>query len=144
MSLFTSFRSVFSRFHQLESATLFPVSHLSYDSFVQDIAGYDVRGNLRTLPCGDPIHEILSKRENRIDALEFVAADPMVTTPVPVVQPDDEDAVIIPARTGTLNVLKAAIANDIKRVVLTSSTAAVMSGNRDGGVFTDKDWTDQT
>lgn len=121
--------------------------------------GYDVRGTLRTLPRGDSIREILSKHTNRIDALEFVAADLMdeaswvkaaegcegilhVASPVPVVQPDNEDEVIIPAKTGTLNVLKAAKANSIKRVVLTSSTAAVMSGTRDGGTFTDQDWTD--
>ena len=59
-----------------------------------------------------------------------------------MLQPDNQDEVIVPAKTGTLKVLKAAKANNIKRVVLTSSTAAVMSGNRDEGTFTDQDWTD--
>lgn len=121
--------------------------------------GYDVRGTLRTLSRGDSIRAMLAKHTDRIDALELAAAELTdeaswieaakdcdgilhVASPVPVVQPDDENEVIMPAKTGTLNVLKAARANGIKRVVLTSSTAAVMSGNRDDGTFTDKDWTD--
>ena len=121
--------------------------------------GYEVRGTLRDAARGEAIKAILANHTDRIDALEFVSADLMdeaswveaargcegilhVASPVPVVQPEDEDEVIIPARTGTLNVLKAATANGIKRVVLTSSVAAVMSGNRDSGTFTDQDWTD--
>ena len=121
--------------------------------------GYDVRGTLRSLDRADSIRSILAAHTDRIDALDFVTADLMdaaswveaardcdgilhVASPVSVVQPDNEDEVIVPARTGTLNVLEAAKANGIRRVVLTSSTAAVMSGNRDDGTFTDKDWTD--
>lgn len=101
----------------------------------------------------------MAKHSDRIDALDFVAADLMdaaswieaardcdsimhMASPVPVVQPADDNEVIVPAKTGTLNVLKAATANAIKRVVLTSSVAAVMSGSRDSGTFTDQDWTD--
>lgn len=121
--------------------------------------GYEVRGTLRDPARGDSIKTILDKHTEHIDALEFTAADLMdeqswvdaaqgcdgilhVASPVPVVQPKDENEVITPARAGTLNVLKAAKANGIKRVVLTSSTAAVMSGNRDSGTFTENDWTD--
>ena len=121
--------------------------------------GYDVRGTLRDASRGDSLKEILGKHTDRIDALEFVSADLMdeaswveaakgcdgilhVASPVPVVQPEDENEIIIPAKTGTLNVLKAAKTNGIKRVVLTSSVAAVQSGTRDSGMFTDKDWTD--
>ena len=121
--------------------------------------GYEVRGTLRDAARGETIKAILANHTDRIDALEFVSADLMdepswvaaargcdsilhVASPVPVVQPEDEDEVIIPARTGSLNVLKAATANGIKLVVLTSSVAAVMSGNRDRGTFTDQDWTD--
>lgn len=121
--------------------------------------GYDVRGTLRDAARGESIKAMLGKHTNRIDALEFVSADLNdaqswvaaaagcdgilhVASPVPVVQPKDENEVIIPARDGTLNVMNAAKVNGIKRVVLTSSTAAVMSGNRDDGEFTDKDWTD--
>ena len=121
--------------------------------------GYEVRGTLRDAARGEAIKTILANHTDRTEALEFVSADLMdegswveaargcegilhVASPVPVVQPEDEDEVIIQARTGTLNVLKAATANGIKRVVLTSSVAAVMSGNRDSGTFTDQDWTD--
>jgi nucleoside-diphosphate-sugar epimerase len=121
--------------------------------------GYEVRGTLRSLSRADAIKSVLRNHTDRIEALEFASADLMdeaswveaargcdgvlhVASPVPVIQPDDEDEVIIPAKTGTLNVLKAAKANGIKRVVLTSSTAAVLAGKRDDGTFTDKDWTD--
>jgi nucleoside-diphosphate-sugar epimerase len=121
--------------------------------------GYEVRGTLRDTGRGEALKANLAKHSDRIDALEFVAADLMdeaswveaardcdsilhMASPVPVVQPADENEVIVPAKTGTLNVLKAATANGIKRVVLTSSVAAVMSGSRDSGTFTDQDWTD--
>ncbi len=121
--------------------------------------GYEVRGTVRNLARGEAIRSFLSKHTERIDHLEFAAAELMdedswlaaasdcdgvlhVASPVPVVQPKDENEVIVPAKTGTLNVLKAAKANGIRRVVLTSSTAAVTSGGRDDGTFTDQDWTD--
>jgi nucleoside-diphosphate-sugar epimerase len=121
--------------------------------------GYEVRGTLRDSARGEAIKAILADYTDRIDALEFVSADLMneaswveaargcdsilhVASPVPVVQPEDEDDVIVPAKTGTINVLKAATASGIKRVVLTSSVAAVTSGSRDSGTFTDQDWTD--
>ncbi len=121
--------------------------------------GYEVRGTLRNAARGEALRETLASYTNRIDALEFVSADLMdehswveaarscdsilhVASPVPVVQPSDENEVIVPARTGTLNVLKAATANNIRRVVITSSVAAVTSGSRDSRVFTDQDWTD--
>jgi thioester reductase-like protein len=50
---------------------------------------------------------------------------------------------IIPAREGTLRVLRAAQKAGIKRVVLVSSVAAVISGHeRENRVFTESDWTD--
>ena len=121
--------------------------------------GYDVRGTLRDAARGDAIKATLASHTDRIDALEFASADLMdeaswveaaqgcdcilhVASPVPIVQPKDENEVIVPAKKGTINVLKAATANGIKRVVLTSSVAAVMSGSRDSGTFTDQDWTD--
>ena len=123
--------------------------------------GYDVRGTLRDAARSEALEVVLAKHTDRIDALEFVSADLMnedswveaahgcdsvlhVASPVPVVQPEDENDVIIPAKTGTLNVLKAASASGIRRVVITSSVAAVMSGSRDSGTFTDQDWTDLT
>ena len=46
-----------------------------------------------------------------------------------------------PAVDGTLRVLKAAKKNGVKRVVLTSSTVAIMGGKKTGTI-TPEDWTD--
>ncbi|MEM6379074.1 MAG: NAD-dependent epimerase/dehydratase family protein, partial [Bacteroidota bacterium] len=54
---------------------------------------------------------------------------------------------IIPAKRGALSILKAAAANQVKRVVLTSSTGAIVYGKskeQRKGIFTEKDWTDET
>src|SRR3984885_12927530 len=68
-----------------------------------------------------------------------------VASPVPVADPKDDDELIRPARDGTLRVLKAARDAGVKRVVMTSSTSAIIFGR---GVrekpFTEADWTDET
>ena len=48
-----------------------------------------------------------------------------VASPIPSAQPKDPDELIVPARQGTLRVLKAARDADAHRVVLTSSFAAI-------------------
>jgi dihydroflavonol-4-reductase len=56
--------------------------------------------------------------------------------------PKDENELITPARDGALRVLKAARAAGAKRVVLTSSFAAIGYGAKDRtAVFTEEDWT---
>ncbi|TCC12452.1 NAD-dependent epimerase/dehydratase family protein [Kribbella soli] len=65
-----------------------------------------------------------------------------VASPIPVVQPDDPDELIVPAREGTLRVLRAAQAAGARRVVLTSSFAAVGYTPKAGAEFTEEDWTD--
>lgn len=64
-------------------------------------------------------------------------------SPVPSGPVKDADAVVGPAREGTLRALRAARRARLKRVVLTSSTAAVLWGHaRDGSkVYDEKDWT---
>lgn len=64
-----------------------------------------------------------------------------VASPLPVALPKDEDELIRPAREGTLRVLRAAREAGVKRVVLTSSFAAVGYGygNR-AEPFTEADW----
>jgi nucleoside-diphosphate-sugar epimerase len=65
-----------------------------------------------------------------------------VASPIPVVQPEDPDELIVPAREGTLRVLRAARDAGSRRVVLTSSFAAVGYTPKPGAEFTEDDWTD--
>jgi dihydroflavonol-4-reductase len=66
-----------------------------------------------------------------------------VASPFPGAAPADENDVIEPARDGTLRVLRAARAAGVRRVVLTSSFAAVGYGHgRTSRVFDERDWTD--
>ncbi|TDW17878.1 NAD-dependent epimerase/dehydratase family protein [Kribbella kalugense] len=65
-----------------------------------------------------------------------------VASPIPVAQPEDPDELIVPAREGTLRVLRAASSAGVRRVVLTSSFAAVGYTPKPGAEFTEDDWTD--
>lgn len=63
-------------------------------------------------------------------------------SPIPVVQPEDPDELIVPAREGTLRVLRAARDAGVRRVVLTSAFHAVGFGHpHTDHVFTEDDWT---
>src|SRR5829696_1903255 len=66
-----------------------------------------------------------------------------VASPFPAKQPKDPDELIVPAREGTLRVLRIALDHGVKRVVVTSSVAAVRLAQ--GGELrplTEEDWTD--
>ncbi|GLY99490.1 NAD-dependent epimerase/dehydratase family protein [Actinoplanes sp. NBRC 103695] len=65
-----------------------------------------------------------------------------VASPIPVAQPSDPDDLIVPARDGTLRVLRAARDAGARRVVLTSSFAAVGYTPKPVPDFTEDDWTD--
>ena len=66
-----------------------------------------------------------------------------VASPFPQRAPKHEDEVIVPAREGTLRVLRAAREASVKRVVLTSSFAAVGYGQKPADrPFSEEDWTD--
>jgi len=65
-----------------------------------------------------------------------------VASPIPFVQPEDPDDLIVPAREGTVRVLRAARDAGARRVVLTSSFAAVGYWPKPGAEFTEDDWTD--
>jgi dihydroflavonol-4-reductase len=65
-----------------------------------------------------------------------------VASPLPLHVPRDENDLIAPAREGTLRVLRAAREAGVKRVVLTSSFAAVGYGHRmRSKPFDESDWT---
>lgn len=77
--------------------------------------------------------------ENAAAGCEYILH---TASPFPSVQPADPDDVIVPARDGTLRVLRAASKAGVRRVVLTSSFAAVGYGpERAGHVYTEDDWT---
>jgi nucleoside-diphosphate-sugar epimerase len=66
-----------------------------------------------------------------------------VASPFPSVPPRDENELIGPARDGALRVLRAARDAGAKRVVMTSSFAAIGYGAKEPiATFTEKDWTD--
>ena len=66
-----------------------------------------------------------------------------VASPFPPAQPKDPDELIVPARDGSLRVLKAALDAGVSRVVLTSSVAAVRHGRPPSDVpYSEVDWTD--
>ena len=124
-------------------------------------AGYQVRTSVRSLSREAEVRQML--RVGGVEAGErvsFVAADLTsdagwpeavagcayvlhVASPFPSSIPKDEDELIVPAREGALRVLKAARDAKVKRVVLTSSFAAIGYGqpckNRP---FNEGDWTD--
>jgi dihydroflavonol-4-reductase len=66
-----------------------------------------------------------------------------VESPIPSESPNDDDELVRPARDGALRVLKAARDAGVRRVVMTSSSAAVCYGH--GGrskPYTEADWSD--
>ena len=67
-----------------------------------------------------------------------------VASPFPAVQPKDPDELIVPARDGTLRVVRAALDAGVDRVVMTSSIAAVRPARSSSGSapYTETDWTD--
>jgi nucleoside-diphosphate-sugar epimerase len=63
-------------------------------------------------------------------------------TASPMIQSEDPDEVIVPARDGALRALRAARDAGARRVVLTSSFAAVGYTPKPGAEYTEDDWTD--
>ena len=123
--------------------------------------GYRVRATVRSLTREPEVRAtIAAAGVDASDRLSFVAADLLsddgwaaavdgaefvlhVASPFPASAPDHEDDLIIPAREGTLRVLRAARDAGVRRVVVTSSFAAVGYGVEPGDhVFTEVDWTD--
>jgi len=122
--------------------------------------GYAVRATLRSLGRQAAVRAVLEE-SGMADGhrLSFVAADLMsdpgwaeamrdvdyvlhVASPVQPGHVTNEDDLIVPARSGTLRVLRAARAAGVRRVVLTSAFHAVSWGHpHDGHIFTDDDWT---
>ena len=88
----------------------------------------------------------LQNADSWIEAVKGCCQVYHIASPVPRGIPRDENEVIGPALEGTLNVLKAcAEAGTVKRVVLTSSVAAVSNGlkGETGRTYTEEDWSNE-
>ena len=79
--------------------------------------------------------------QEAVDGCEYVLH---VASPFPASQPKDPNELIVPAREGTLRVLRAAFGSGVKRVVVTSSVAAVrnFAGPLPDRPLNEDDWTD--
>jgi nucleoside-diphosphate-sugar epimerase len=125
-------------------------------------AGYKVRTTVRSLGKKDVVIKMLKNgdiADSQLSNVSFAAADLTkddgwsdavsgctyvlhVASPFPANVPKNEDELIIPARDGTLRVLRAAKSAGVKRVVVTSSFVAIGYGhaNQDR-VFNEESWT---
>ncbi len=78
--------------------------------------------------------------DNVIEGCDYVLH---VASPFPPKQPKDPDDLIVPAREGTLRVLRTALDHGVKRIVVTSSIAAVrLAKGAQSKVLDESDWTD--
>ena len=124
-------------------------------------AGHQVRTTVRSLKREGDVRAMLKEGgAEPADRVSFFAADLEddagwpeavagceyvlhVASPFPPNIPDDEDELIVPAREGALRVLRAARDAGVKRVVLTSSFAAIGYGHKpQKAPFNEMDWTD--
>ena len=126
-------------------------------------AGHQVRTTVRSLTREADVRTLLKQGgADPGDRLQFFAADLEtdagwkeavagcdyvlhVASPFPTKVPKHEDELIVPAREGTLRVLRASRDAGVKRVVQTSSFAAVGYGHAtQAAPFDETNWTDST
>src|SRR5271169_6104870 len=121
--------------------------------------GHDVRATVRSLDAEEAVRAAVRRGGVDDTGLELVAADLSsddgwpaavegaeeihhVASPIPSGQPKDPDELIVPAREGTVRVLKAARDAGARRVVMTSSFAAVGYSPKAVRDYAEEDWTD--
>jgi len=123
-------------------------------------AGHEVRTTVRSLKREDDVRQMLRNGGTEAgDRLRFIAADLEndagwreavtgceyvlhVASPFPAGVPKHEDDLIVPAREGALRVLRASRDAGVKRVVLTSSFAAIGYGHEpQNEPFNETNWT---
>ncbi len=122
--------------------------------------GYIVRTTVRSLSREPQVRATVASEVDPGDRLSVLAADLTsdegwpeavegceyvlhVASPFPPKQPKDADELIVPAREGTLRVLRASLDAAVKRIVVTSSVAAIrLSGEGAGRALNEEDWTD--
>jgi len=116
---------------------------------------YKVRGTVRSLAKKEKYDFLTKLVPEKSHNLEFAEADLLdprkwsaacegieyvlhVASPFPAHSPKDENEIIKPAVDGTLNVLKACVEKGVKKIIVTSSVAAMYCGNL--GTITEDDW----
>ncbi|MBB3842116.1 nucleoside-diphosphate-sugar epimerase [Runella defluvii] len=124
--------------------------------------GYEVVGTLRSLQRADAIKAVIGQHTANTHLLSFAEADlsnekvwmlltkemdyvQHIASPFPRELPKNDEELIEPAKNGVLNILKAASKNGVKRVVLTSSSSAILYGrakNDKNVVLDENTWTD--
>lgn len=122
--------------------------------------GYEVRTTVRDLSREAELRNAIEPEVHTGSRLTVLAADLLaddgwaaavygcdyvlhVASPFPPAQPKDPDELIVPAREGTLRVLRASLDAGVERIVVTSSVAAVTGGRaRKDGPLTEADWSD--
>lgn len=122
--------------------------------------GYIVRTTVRDRARESAVREALGKVVDAQNRLTFHAANLTadagwdaatdgcdyvlhVASPLGVAEPKNPDDLIVPAREGAKRALNAAIKSGVKRVVLTSSAAAISRGTRAADNVADETvWTD--
>jgi len=123
--------------------------------------GYEVRTTVRSLSREAQVRDAVGSAGVDTGGLTVVEADLErdagwaeavagcryvlhVASPFPAQQPKDPDELIVPAREGTLRVLRAALDAGVERVVVTSSVAAIRNTRDDPGPGprTEAHWTD--
>lgn len=129
--------------------------------------GYEVRASVRNLSKSSEVIEAVTPhlldKSNIESRLTFVELDlekdfgwdaalkgidvlMHTASPFPIASPKDENDLIRPAVDGTLRALKAAKKNGVKRIILTSSNAAVYGVDlpADKAAYDETHWTDVT
>jgi dihydroflavonol-4-reductase len=122
--------------------------------------GYRVRTTVRDLAREAEVRAAIGSQVDADDRLTVLAADLLsdegweqavagcdyvlhVASPFPSAQPKNPEELIVPAREGTLRVLRAALDAGVDRIVVTSSVAAVTGGTKPtSGPLTEQDWSD--
>ncbi|WP_236791120.1 aldehyde reductase [Amycolatopsis sp. GM8] len=116
--------------------------------------GYRVRTTVRSLDRAAQVRAAVGSDELEVVAADLSADDGWaaalkgadyvlhLASPFPAEAPANDDEVIRPAREGTLRVLAAAREAGVRRVVLTSSFAAVGYSATPRESYTEDDWTD--
>lgn len=145
----------------LTGVTGFLGSHTTIQLLEKD---YQVVGTLRNMTRAEDIKATIAKHTSKIANLSFVEADlndtsiweeivqnvdyvMHIASPFPTKLPKNDAEIVRPAKEGTLAILRAAAKNGVKRIVITSSSGAIVYGKakaQRAGTYNEEDWTDET